>query len=72
MNDEERLWTKPLPAAEAEGGWGSPGSNGVSLESVNFPGTYLRHSNCALRLAPDDNTAIFRAGATFDRTSHRW
>ncbi|GIH23483.1 hypothetical protein Aph01nite_17930 [Acrocarpospora phusangensis] len=44
-------------------------SAGVSFESVNVPGRYLRHSNYALRLDPNDNTATFRADATFYRTA---
>lgn len=42
---------------------------GVSFESVNYPGRYLRHFNYALRLDPNDNTATFRADATFYRTA---
>jgi non-reducing end alpha-L-arabinofuranosidase len=41
----------------------------VSFESVNLPGRYLRHSNFALRLDPNDNSATFRADATFFRTA---
>jgi hypothetical protein len=40
---------------------------GVSFQSVNVPSRYLRHSNYALRLDPNDNTAGFRADATFYR-----
>lgn len=43
--------------------------NGVSFQSVNVPGSYLRHFDYALRLAPNDNTATFRADATFHRTA---
>jgi non-reducing end alpha-L-arabinofuranosidase len=42
---------------------------GVSFESVNFPGRYLRHSNYAIRLDAGDNTAGFRADATFHRVA---
>ncbi|GGL18341.1 hypothetical protein Sme01_72280 [Sphaerisporangium melleum] len=42
---------------------------GVSFESVNNPGSYLRHSNYAIRLAPNDNTSTFRADATFYRVA---
>ncbi|WP_428965707.1 glycoside hydrolase family 43 protein [Micromonospora fluostatini] len=41
---------------------------GVSFESVNVPGSYLRHSGYVLRLDPNDNSATFRADATFHRT----
>jgi non-reducing end alpha-L-arabinofuranosidase len=41
---------------------------GVSFQSVSHPGNYLRHSNFAMRLDPNDNTALFRADATFYRT----
>jgi hypothetical protein len=40
---------------------------GVSFQSVNFPTRYLRHFNYAVRLDANDNTAIFRADATFFR-----
>ncbi|GAB3981174.1 glycoside hydrolase family 43 protein [Plantactinospora veratri] len=42
---------------------------GVSFESVNRPGSYLRHSDHAIRLDPNDNSATFRADATFSRTA---
>jgi hypothetical protein len=42
---------------------------GVSFESVNFPGRYLRHSNYEIRLDPNDDTAVFRADATFYRVA---
>ncbi|MEV6802530.1 glycoside hydrolase family 43 protein [Micromonospora rifamycinica] len=42
-------------------------STGVSFESVNSPGRYLRHSDYAIRLAANDGTATFRADATFRR-----
>ncbi|HEV2782330.1 MAG TPA: glycoside hydrolase family 43 protein [Actinophytocola sp.] len=38
---------------------------GVSFQSVNFPDRYLRHFNFAVVLNPNDNTAVFRADATF-------
>jgi hypothetical protein len=44
-------------------------SAGVSFESVYFPGRFLRHSNYAMVLAANDNTATFRADATFYRTA---
>ncbi|HEX4816218.1 MAG TPA: glycoside hydrolase family 43 protein [Nonomuraea sp.] len=42
---------------------------GVSFESVNFPGRYLRHSTYEIRLDASDNTATFRADATFYRVA---
>ncbi|QFY09188.1 alpha-L-arabinofuranosidase [Nonomuraea phyllanthi] len=42
---------------------------GVSFESVNFPGRYLRHSNYEIRLDANDDTATFRADATFYRVA---
>lgn len=42
---------------------------GVSFQSVNYPDRYLRHYNYELRLDPNDNTATFRADATFYRTT---
>ncbi|SMD27553.1 glycoside hydrolase family 43 protein [Kibdelosporangium aridum] len=44
-------------------------SAGVSFQSVNVPDRYLRHSGYALRLDPNDNTATFRADATFHRVA---
>ncbi|MGW3345858.1 glycoside hydrolase family 43 protein [Nonomuraea rubra] len=44
-------------------------SAGVSFESVNYPGRYLRHYNYEIRLDPGDNTAAFRADATFHRVA---
>ncbi|MEU4623311.1 AbfB domain-containing protein [Actinoplanes sp. NPDC023801] len=41
--------------------------SGVSFESVNRPGHYLRHSGTQIRLDPVDGTAGFRADATFLR-----
>lgn len=40
-------------------------SNCVSLESVNFPGKFLRHSNYRLRTDTNDNSTTFAADATF-------
>jgi hypothetical protein len=42
---------------------------GVSFQSVNNPTRYLRHSDYAIRLDANDNTAVFRADATFYRTA---
>ena len=42
---------------------------GVSFQSVNVPDRYLRHYSYALRLDPNDNTATFRADATFHRVA---
>ena len=42
---------------------------GVSFQSVNFPTRYLRHANSALVLDVNDNTATFRADATFYRVA---
>jgi len=44
-------------------------SAGVSFQSVNFPTRYLRHANYAIRLDANDDTAAFRADATFHRTA---
>ncbi|MFG6201595.1 AbfB domain-containing protein [Nonomuraea sp. JJY05] len=56
----EQLWRMvPGPADSA----------GVSFESVSVPGNYLRHSNCTIRLDPDDGSSAFRADATFHRVA---
>jgi hypothetical protein len=44
-------------------------SAGVSFQSVNNPTRYLRHFNYAIRLDVNDNTATFRADATFYRVA---
>ncbi|MGW0504579.1 glycoside hydrolase family 43 protein [Micromonospora sp. NPDC003241] len=44
-------------------------SAGVSFESINVPGSFLRHSGYVARLDPNDNSATFRADATFYRTA---
>jgi hypothetical protein len=40
-------------------------SSCYSLESLNFPGQYLRHSNYRLQKASNDGTDTFRKDATF-------
>ncbi len=37
----------------------------ISIESVNFPGFYIRQWNNAIQLVPDDNTESFAADATW-------
>lgn len=37
----------------------------VSFESVNRPGSYLRHESFVLHLQPDDGSALFAQDATF-------
>lgn len=57
---EDQLW-RMVP--------GLADSAGVSFQSVNFPTRYLRHSNYAIRLDANDDTASFRADATFYRVA---
>ncbi|WP_022877456.1 glycoside hydrolase family 43 protein [Microbacterium sp. B19] len=62
----------PLPFdPQADSQWrlvpGLADPNAVSFESVNIPGYYLRHSNFALVLNQNDNSAQFAADATFTR-----
>lgn len=40
-------------------------SKGISLQSVNFPDRYLRHSGDQTYLQPNDNSSTFKADATF-------
>ncbi|ATE53557.1 glycoside hydrolase family 43 protein [Actinosynnema pretiosum] len=42
-------------------------ASGVSFQSVSDPTRYLRHYDYAIRLDANDNTAAFRADATFHR-----
>lgn len=44
---------------------GLAGNGCVSLESVNFPGRFVRHQNFALFLHPRESTGGFAADATF-------
>ncbi|MEV4346693.1 AbfB domain-containing protein [Actinoplanes sp. NPDC049596] len=44
---------------------GLAGHGCVSLESVNFPGHFLRHRNFILRLDRQDDSPLFRLDATF-------
>ncbi len=44
---------------------GLAGSGCYSLESVNLPGQYLRHSGHRLRLAANDGSSLFAGDATF-------
>ncbi|OLF09719.1 alpha-L-arabinofuranosidase [Actinophytocola xinjiangensis] len=44
-------------------------SAGVSFQSVNYPDRYLRHFDYAARLDQNDNSATFRADATFHRVA---
>jgi hypothetical protein len=39
--------------------------NCVSFESVNMPGSYLRHQNFQLHLEPNDGSSLFANDATF-------
>ncbi|MGW4561497.1 AbfB domain-containing protein [Streptomyces sp. NPDC004561] len=43
----------------------SPYSGATELESVNYPGRFLRHQNFRLRLAPYQNTDQYRADSAF-------
>lgn len=46
-------------------GLASSGGGLVSFESVNFPGRFIRHRNNQIFVEQNDNTALFRADATF-------
>ncbi|MDG4831212.1 family 43 glycosylhydrolase [Solwaraspora sp. WMMD1047] len=46
---------------------GLAGGGSVSLESTNFPGYYLRHRNYQVWVERNDNSAVFRADASFHR-----
>ncbi|MEU8260354.1 AbfB domain-containing protein [Micromonospora sp. NPDC048999] len=37
----------------------------VSLESINYPGHFLRHQNYRLKLQPNDGSLLFRQDASF-------
>ena len=40
-------------------------SGAVMLESVNYPGRYLRHQNFQLKLDPYQNSDLYRADSAF-------
>jgi hypothetical protein len=72
QNNVARIDTYPFDPSPDEQWRIVPGladPTGVSFQSVNFPTMYLRHSNFALVLATNDNTATFRADATFTRVA---
>ncbi|QYR19243.1 glycoside hydrolase family 43 protein [Paenibacillus sp. sptzw28] len=48
---------------------GLASSSGISFESVNFPGYYLRHKNYVLVLEKPDGTSTFNSDATFKRVA---
>ncbi len=55
-----------LDRADATWRWKTGfGGHGVSLESRNFPGYYLRHAYGRLKLSPLSTDALFRKDATF-------
>ncbi|WP_245814538.1 AbfB domain-containing protein [Cystobacter ferrugineus] len=58
-----------FPAEDAE--WrvvpGLANASALSLESVNFPGYFLRHRNGELWLDRDDGSSLFKADATWWR-----
>jgi Alpha-L-arabinofuranosidase B (ABFB) domain/Glycosyl hydrolases family 43 len=58
---------KPLADSQFRLVPGLAGGGTVSLESTNFPGYYLRHSNFEGWVRRDDGTAAFRADASFTR-----
>jgi hypothetical protein len=37
----------------------------ISFESINKPGSYLRHANYQFRLQPNDGSTLFAQDATF-------
>jgi GH43 family beta-xylosidase len=66
---DARIDANVTPPADAQWrivpGLANTTAGNVSFESVNFPGYFLRHWNYDFVLAPNDNTATFRADATF-------
>ncbi|MCZ7422188.1 glycoside hydrolase family 43 protein [Verrucosispora sp. WMMA2121] len=71
-DDAARIDPYPFdPYADAQ--WrlrpGLANSSGLSFESVNYPGRYLRHSNYVLVLAANDGSSGFAGDATFYRTA---
>jgi hypothetical protein len=46
---------------------GLAGGTSISLESVNYPGQFLRHQNGRIKLAADDGSPLFKLDASFER-----
>jgi hypothetical protein len=68
QNNVSRIDTYPFDPYQDQQWKMVPGladSAGVSFQSVNFPTMYLRHSNFAMVLNTNDNSATFKADATF-------
>jgi hypothetical protein len=71
-NNVGRIDSAPFdPTADME--WkivpGLADSNGISFESINYPGYYLRNSNYSIVLNANDNSTTFKADATFYKVS---
>ncbi|GAB4001026.1 hypothetical protein GCM10029992_35080 [Glycomyces albus] len=66
-----RIDPNPSPAQDARFRLvaGLADSGGVSFESVNFPGRYIRHYDYDLRLEADDGSGTFAQDATFHHVS---
>jgi hypothetical protein len=69
QNSRGRIDHSLFPAEDAE--WrvvpGLANASALSLESVNFPGYFLRHRNSEVWLDRDDGTSLFKADATWWR-----
>jgi hypothetical protein len=66
------IGTDPFPAQDSEFRvvTGLSGITGISLESINFPGRYLRvRANGEVWIDPGDGTAAFNDTATFRRVT---
>lgn len=70
---DARIDANVSPPADAQWrivpGLANTDAGNVSFESVNYPGYFLRHWNYDFVLAQNDNTATFRADATFRRVA---
>ncbi|MBI1258179.1 MAG: family 43 glycosylhydrolase [Chloroflexi bacterium] len=66
-NLQVRVDFAPTPLADAQFVFvpGLADASATSIESVNFPGFYLRHQNNAIMLMQDDSSEAFAAEATW-------
>jgi hypothetical protein len=48
---------------------GLAGGTSISIESVNYPGSFLRHQNGRIKLAKNDGSPLFKLDASFDRVA---
>ena len=66
-NFQVRVDFSPVPVADSQFTLvpGLADASAISIESVNFPGFYLRHLNNVISLMPDDRSDTYKADSTW-------